>query len=291
MNTSEWKATGQFFDFEGHPIFYKHQPNADKPTLLLVHGFPTASWDWVKVWEGLSPHFELYAIDMIGFGFSDKPCDFHYSIHRQADLQEYFLGQKKITAYHILAHDYGDTVVQEMLSRQIEGKAEANIKSICYLNGGLFPDLHQPRLIQTLLNSPIGFLISPLINKKIFSRSFSKVFGPDTQPTKIELDEFYHLVDYNNGGRITHKLIGYMKDRKQHKARWENATVNPSIPVRLIDGALDPVSGRHLAEHYLQKVPNPDVIILDNIGHYPQTEAPKETLQYFLGFMGENGFL
>lgn len=288
MTTQAWKTAGQYFQYKGHSIFYRSQGNRDKPILLLVHGFPTASWDWHKVWDQLSVHFQLYALDMIGFGFSDKPKAFHYTIHAQADLHDFFLKEKGITQYHILAHDYGDTVVQEMLARQLEDQNRPSIKSICFLNGGLFPALHQPRLMQTLLNSPIGFLIAPLINRKLFARSFSKVFGPNSQPSEEEMDAFYSLVNFNNGSAITHKLIGYMNDRKQHQVRWEAATLSPQIPVRLIDGAQDPVSGRHLAAYYLSKVPNPDVVILEQVGHYPQTEAAAETLKHFLEFMDTN---
>ena len=75
-----------------------------------------------------------------------------------------------------------------------------------------------------------------------------------------------------------------MSDRKQHGERWIAATRQQKFPQRLVDGAMDPVSGRHLAEAYKQKVPEADVVILDRIGHYPQTEAPEEVFQHFMEF-------
>lgn len=75
-----------------------------------------------------------------------------------------------------------------------------------------------------------------------------------------------------------------MSERKQHESRWVQATRQQRFPQRLIDGAMDPVSGRHLADHYQQNVPRADVIILDSIGHYPQTEAPDVVLQHFREF-------
>ena len=78
-----------------------------------------------------------------------------------------------------------------------------------------------------------------------------------------------------------HKLIGYMEERRRQRERWVGALQQTSVPLRLIDGALDPVSGRHMAERYRELVPDPDVVILAEIGHYPQVEAPEAVLEAY----------
>lgn len=83
----------------------------------MHHGFPTASWDWHKLWPEFVKHYRVIALDMIGFGFSDKPINYHYSIGDQADLQQALLTSLGISSIHLLAHDYGDTVAQELLAR------------------------------------------------------------------------------------------------------------------------------------------------------------------------------
>ena len=52
-----------------------------------------------------------------------------------------------------------------------------------------------------------------------------------------------------------------------------------SVPIRLINGVDDPISGIHMAERYIEIIPNPDVVLLENVAHYPQVEAPE---RYFL---------
>ena len=54
--------------------------------IVLIHGFPTASWDWCKIWNTLRQHYRLLTLDMLGFGFSDKPAGHPYSIMEQADI-------------------------------------------------------------------------------------------------------------------------------------------------------------------------------------------------------------
>lgn len=287
MKLNEWKQSGNFFNFKGNKIFYRIEGKG-KP-LLCVHGFPTASWDWNPIWNELRAIYKVLTLDMIGFGFSDKPKNFPYSIHSQADLFETFLLEFKIENPHILCHDYGVTVVQELLARNLDRqkiqKPGIDYQSICFLNGGLFPEMHKPRLIQRLLLSPIGFLISRLLTKGKFSKSFSEVFGKNTKPSQEELDEFWDLIRENNGHLLAHKHIGYMKERKKFRSRWVGALEESKIPIRIINGPSDPVSGIHLANYYKEKIPNPDVVLLsETIGHYPQVEDPSGVLKNYFAF-------
>ena len=151
------------------------------------------------------------------------------------------------------------------------------------MNGGIFPEVHRPRLIQKMLLSPIGFLITPFIGRHTLEKNFNAIWG-ETKPTEQEIDEFYDLLSFNNGRGRFHQLIYYITERQQNRDRWVNALIEASTPLRLIDGALDPISGRHMAERFIEIVPNADVIILDKIGHYPQTEAADEVLKHYLEF-------
>lgn len=282
-----WLKKGNFFNYNGHKIFFRETGEGE--TLLLIHGFPTASWDWEKIWDKLAEKFHLIAPDMIGFGFSDKPKSYDYSIHDQADLHDKILSANRIKSVHILAHDYGNSVAQEMAARYLEGKTDYKIESIVYLNGGLFAEMHRPKLIQKLLISPIGQFLHPLLGKGTLKRNFDSIFG-NKKATDEEMDGFWHVVEHNDGKKIFYKLIRYMSDRREHRDRWVNSILNADFPIRLIDGPEDPVSGRHLAEYYLKQVPNPDVIILEGVGHYPQTENPEGVLKYAFEFWEKCGF-
>ena len=288
MNRLErWHRSGKSFNWNSHRIFYHEEGRGE--ALLLLHGFPTASWDWHKLWPFLVERFHVIAPDFLGFGFSDKPRRYDYTIARQADVVEELMGCLGIQGFHILAHDFGDTVAQELLARH-NGKegsfgAGLSIQSLCLLNGGLFPEAHSPRLVQHLMASPIGWLLSPFLSKRTLARNFNAIFGPYTPPEEVEVDEFWSLITHNQGKKVMHLLIRYMAERRTFRERWVGALQQATIPIRLIDGAADPISGRHLAEHYLQLIPDPDVVLLEGIGHYPQTEAPELVLQHFLEFV------
>jgi len=283
MTYNDWKEKAQYFNYNNHSIAYWNE--GEGTPLLLIHGFPTSSWDWHKTWDQLISRYNVYAVDMIGFGYSDKPKKYGYSITDQARLHEAFLKQLDIQEAHLLVHDYGVSVAQEMLASIKERKGSGfQALSCCFLNGGLFPHLHHARPIQKLLNSPVGFILNPLLNKKSLTKNFDKIYG-DKKATEKELDEFYQQMLYNDGKGITYKLMRYITDRRNNADRWKAALTETNVPLHFINGPLDPVSGRHLAEYCKELLPHCQVDILEGVGHYPHDEAPKRVLDAYFSFM------
>ena len=281
---TEWANAGRDFAYRGQRIFFRAGGPAEADVLVLIHGFPTASWDWEALWPDLAQRYRVYAPDLIGFGLSAKPLDYAYSLIDQASLVEGLLLHVGATAYHVLAHDYGDSVAQELLARQAEQGERPRLRSVAFLNGGLFAETHRPVLVQRLLLSPVGALIGRLASRAQLARNMRRIFGPATQPDASLIDGFWDLTQSNDGRAVLHKLIGYMRERRAERARWVGALQNASIPLKLIAGAADPISGAHMAERYRQLVPAPDITLLGNIGHYPQLEAADAVLAAYLEF-------
>lgn len=266
VTPDEWRAGGDYIHWRGHRVFFRAEGNGEP--VLAIHGFPTASWDWWPIWPALAARYRVIAADMIGFGFSAKPRDFAYSIMAQAELLRALLARKGVTKFRLLAHDYGLTVAQELLAR------EAPIVSACLLNGGAFPETHRATMIQKLLASRIGPLISKFSSYGTFRRSMISIWGSKQIPEE-ELRGMWQLVSESDGLAIMPQLLGYIAERREHRARWVGALVNTRVPVRLINGLADPVSGAHMVARYRELVPNPDIVELPGVGHYPQLEAPE----------------
>lgn len=286
ISLEAWQAKGKEFGYNGNPISYVEEGSGE--SLVCIHGFPTASWDWAWIWPELTKRFRVVAPDMIGFGFSAKPRSYEYTLRDQATLHERLLTERGVTEAIVLAHDYGDTVAQELLARFEERRAAGRdglrIRGVCFLNGGIIPGAHRPRPMQKLLAGPFGALIGRLTTERAFNRSFSEVFGPDTQPPREELAQFWRLIEHNGGRYVLHKIIRYMRERMQFRDRWVGVLQTASVPRRFVNGTEDPVSGRHMADMYSTIVPDADVVLLEGIGHYPQVEAPERVLDAFNEF-------
>ena len=287
MTLDDWRAAGSHFDHDGHRIFYRvaGAPTAS-PALLCIHGFPTASWDWHKVWDAVTARFGcVVTLDMLGFGFSAKPRPYGYTMAEQADIHEALLRRLGIDRTHVLAHDYGDTVAQELLARHEERRAGGIVlESVCFLNGGLFPEAHRATAGQKLLVGPDGPAVAAMMTEESYGVGIAAVFGSQTKPSPEEMHDFWRLTAESDGAVIWPSLLGYMEERRRYRERWVGALQSTRVPLRVIDGPEDPVSGAHMVERYRELVPNADTVLLPGVGHYPQVEDPAGVTREFLAF-------
>jgi pimeloyl-ACP methyl ester carboxylesterase len=65
---------------------------------------------------------------------------------------------------------------------------------------------------------------------------------------------------------------------------WVRPLQDRIVPVRLINGSVDPVSGRHMVERYAALVPDADVVHLPDLGHYPHVEQPESVAEHLRSF-------
>lgn len=281
MAHKDWYARGNVLELAAQRIFVRRDGHG--APLFCLHGFPTTSWDFEPVWASLTAQFDCLAPDLIGLGRSSKPRA-PISVKDQADVIEALALYFKIEKAHLFAHDLGDTVSQELLARQQEGRSKLQWQSCVFLNGGLFPETHRPRFIQTLLASPLGPLIAKLSSKRTFRRNMTRIFSVEHPPSDEFIDSSWDLLIENKGRQMLPRLIRYMNERRVERPRWIKALTDSDIPLRLINGIQDPVSGLHAAERYQELVPKPDVILLKHAGHYPHIEQPKEVLKAFFEF-------
>ncbi|MFO0617948.1 MAG: alpha/beta hydrolase [Polyangiaceae bacterium] len=283
-----WRSEGRRFRHRGYDVFYREEGDAGRPALLAIHGFPSASWDWWPIWPALVARFRVLTADLIGFGWSDKPVGYRYSILDQATLLENLARERGLTEAHVLAHDYGDTVAQELLARserrRERGDGGLRIHSVCFLNGGLFPEAHRATRAQKLLRTPLGPVLARLFTRARLASSLREIFGPDTPPSEELVDELWTLMLHADGRRATPRLLGYIDERREYRERWVGALVRARVPLRFVNGVLDPVSGGHMLERYREIVPEPDAVALDRVGHYPQIEDPAAVLGAFMEF-------
>ena len=271
-SVEEWRASGRLIRFRGHDVFVR--VGGAGPGLLLIHGFPTSSWDWHKVWPELARRFTLVAPDLLGFGLSDKPCAHRYRIAEQADLCVAALAEAGIAAGFVLAHDYGDTVAQELLARHGEGTRALELRSLVLLNGGLFPETHRALLTQRLLRTPLGALVAALMTRDRLASVMRRICGSVAPPGEAEIDAFWRLLSRGHGLQALPRLIRYIDERREQRARWVGALQRTAVPIALVAGMSDPISGAHMVARFRELVPAGTVVELPGVGHYPQIEAP-----------------
>lgn len=284
LDLAQWKESGSYCTIRGHKIFYRVEGTGQP--LVLLHGFPSNSWDWYKISPVLKLKFQVISLDLLGFGFSDKPTDHEYSLFEQADIVEELLEELNIKDAAFIAHEYGGAVLQELLARQQSGALHFRVNRAVMLNGGLFYSAYRPKFIQKVLNTPIGFLVVKLFSQKAFEKVMCSVFARTTPPKAIELAGMWEAANLQNGALNCHRIARYLSERKRQAARWEDAVIHANIPLLFINGVLDSISGEAMCDYYERNVPDPQVVRLP-VGHYPHMEAPEKVLQSALAFLLE----
>jgi pimeloyl-ACP methyl ester carboxylesterase len=225
--------------------------------------------------DKLKGRHRLLMFDFLGFGDSDKPIGHRYSLFEQADITEALWRHFDVENTGLVAHDYGDTVALELLRRQQEGKLVCKIEKLIMMNGGVYVDFQRPLLIQKLLQKPIvGTFLSRLIRESTFKRNFSSIFSKPHPISETELQQHWQAITHHDGLRNYHRIIRYLSERRKYKSRWEKTLESREVPMRFLWGLEDPVSGRNISQQIGKRIPDADLLELEDVGHYPQLEVP-----------------
>jgi len=241
---------------------------------LLLHGFPTWSYDYAEVASDLARDHDVITLDFLGYGASDKPNPYQYSVAESADIVEDLAAHLGVKSTRLVIHDYGGIVGQELVDRANKGQLDFAIDSIVMLNCGIVYSAYRPTRAQKLLIMPVvGKLLASRVSAARIRSLLDEVRG--SKLTQTEFDDLWLGMSRENGEKLWHLLIKYNAERAIHHRRWETALANWDGPLYLVWGPDDPVSGRHVLEQAVKVLPHATVTELAGVGHYPQSEAPQ----------------
>jgi pimeloyl-ACP methyl ester carboxylesterase len=238
--------------------------HGDAPSRL-----PGSSYDWNRVAAQLALRFRVIAPDYLGFGASDKPYPYPYSLREQAGLLEQIWSALGVTSSAVVAHDYSTSVAQELLRR-----GSSVVTSMVFLNGAVYPALHRPTEGQLALLGPQGDELAALIGEQIWTNALAATFGPRHPATERELSEMWSAFSLREGQRLSAALLHYVADRAVDGSAWVKAMESCTAPTVFIWGPSDPVSGEHVIAEVERRIPGASIHRLDEVGHWPMMEDP-----------------
>ena len=273
-----WRDGGKVLHVDGVDIFYRTSRAADEglPWRVCFHGFPTSSWDWHLLLPLLEKTHRVLVFDFPGYGLSGKPPKRDYSLQRQLDATEALLASLGIETFDLLAHDMGNRVACELLRRREQGGYPFTLESLTLLNGGIYMELHRALLTQKLLRTPVvGAIAGHLTSWRLFRLQYPKVYAEPDRFDEAHYQAQWSLLLNNGGRRTLHRIAGYMRERRRMGEKWTGPLHRLDLPFRVIWGRLDPIALYDIALRLQAKNPGLELVTLDDIGHYPQLEAPQ----------------
>jgi pimeloyl-ACP methyl ester carboxylesterase len=289
MSVLAWKQQGEFIDVFGRSIFTvdtnatTQKSSAVKEVLVVLHGYPTSTYDYYKILTSLASNYRVIMHDHIGFGFSDKPIDYSYSLIEQADIALQLWKQLGLTKVTLLAHDYGTSIATEILARDNQEQLDIKIEQLILCNGSMHIELSQLRTIQKLLkNKWTGKWVAKVTNYPIFRKNLRNVFFDKTKVSDQELQDMWFQLEYNQGKKVIHLLSNYINERYYFWHRWIGALKETQIPTKTIWARNDPVAVAAIAELLATEIPNNTLHWIENCGHFPMLERPEEWANHIL---------
>jgi pimeloyl-ACP methyl ester carboxylesterase len=269
-----WRDGGRYLSTGAGSVFVRSSAG-DGPTVLLLHGYPSSSFDF----RGVVPHLGRRAwltMDFLGFGLSDKPRPHRYSLFEQADIVEQVVTAETDGPVALIAHDMGTSVATELLARDLAGDLRFDLQRAVITNGSVILERASLRPIQKILRGPLGPVVARFANRRMFIRGFAELFSDAHPLTAEEGDAQWALMSTNDGARIAHLLISYLDERVRYASRWHGAVRDWPKPLSFLWALQDPVATPRVLEGLRLLRPHADVIDLPDVGHYPQVEVPGE---------------
>lgn len=271
----EWRSRAATLDAGGLRVATYDAGPPEAPSYTYCHGYPSSSLDVAEVAALLGDSLRLLALDLPGFGASDKPAGHAYSIAGATDAVEALWAAAGVDLTTLVVHDYSVSVGQELLARRAEGRLAVELRGVVWMNGGLYPDLHRPTPGQALLLDPEhGAAVAAAVDEEAFVSGIRGTWGNRRPMDEQAVREMWRSMDERGGVRLMHDLLHYVADRRRHADRWRDALEHAEVPMAFVWGDLDPVSGAHVMARLRERLPDARLVPLSDVGHWPTLEAP-----------------
>jgi pimeloyl-ACP methyl ester carboxylesterase len=274
---ASWQALGQVHELLGHQVFAVDLPAAGTERaepLLVVHGFPTSSFDFAGIAGRLADHRRVVLVDLLGYGFSAKP-DLHYTMALQADVVVALVAELGIDRLALLTHDMGDTVGGELLARSIEGTWPVQVTRRVVTNGSIYIAMANltagQQLLLSLPDEAIDEAAAP--GPEALAASLVATLSPGH--ADVDMADHAALVVHAGGHRMLARTIRYIEERRANERRFTGAIESHPSPLGIVWGPEDPIAVAAMAERLKGVRGDAALTWIDGAGHYPQLEDPE----------------
>jgi pimeloyl-ACP methyl ester carboxylesterase len=251
-------------------------PADDLEAIVFLHGNPGSRLDWEALVGEVGEFGRAVAFDMPGFGQSDKPRDFDYSVEGYARFIEGALEQLGVERAHLVVHDLGGAFGFCWGA----GHPEA-LASVVMFNTGTWTTGRWHQAARLWRRPVVGELVMAVTNRRTWRKRMSA--GPDPLPEAI-IDRMYD--DFDRGTRRA-VLRLYRATPLPYPPAFDWLATLRSLdhPALIVWGASDPFLGQRRVEDLKQPFPSAEVVMLDGSGHFPFADDPQRSAQAVVPFL------
>jgi pimeloyl-ACP methyl ester carboxylesterase len=272
---------------DGLNIFYREAGSKEKPTIVLLHGFPSSSHMFRDLIPKLAGRYHVIAADMPGYGYSDMPSvdKFAYTFDSIAAVMDQFLDAVNVKKYSIYIQDYGAPIGFKLLLKHPD-----RIQAIISQSGNAYEEGLGDFWAQFII--PYWKSKTPQNEQKVLGLltlettkfQYSKGFPhPEwVSPDSYTVDQMG--LDRPGNHEIQLALAyDYQNNVKQYP-QWHEALRTTKVPVLCVWGKNDPIFISPGATAYKKDSPNAEIHFVDS-GHFALEDQAVAIANYVLAFL------
>lgn len=257
-----------FVEIDGATVHYQEFGAASSPTLILIHGYTSSTYVWHAVAPAFAEQgFRVVAVDLLGFGYSDKPASFDYSIASQARVVSRFMNRLGIGRATVVGNSYGGAVAATLALDYAE-----RVEKLVLVDAVINNEATKSTILKLASIPLVGEVLSPFLldSKRFFKRRMRGTIAPENHhlitPERIEsVWRPLHAADAHRSVLATARA--WNADRIERDAQLI------THPTLIVWGDSDRVTPIRSGEKLHESILNSRFVVFKNCGHIPQEEA------------------
>ena len=265
------------------PVKLYYEETGQGSPLLLIHGFGASTFTWRHIAPELALTHRVIAVDLKGFGQSDKPFDSRYSVFDQAELLAELIEEKNLRNLTLVGHSFGGGIAL-MLALESDQRLEGRITKLVLLDSIAYPQQIPVffRLLDVPLVSQIGVRMVP---PSVQTRVALRIAYFDDSKIDPEEVEIYAAPLKTAAGKhaIIHSARQILPEGiEELSERYKTI----ELPTLILWCDHDRIVPLEVGLKLRRTLPNSTLRLIEGCGHMPQEEQPTSTLELLKGFIG-----
>ncbi len=236
----------------------------DKPPILLIHGLASSVFTFRRIIPLLQKHFSIYAVDLPGFGKSEKPTSFIYSFQNYAKLMIGCINEFGIPNTYIVAHSMGGQI-----ALNIALLAPDKINKLILLCSSGYLKRSKKLLICSSYLPFFERLVQYFVQRKEVRDHLKNVFFNQTLINDELIQEFGRPLSEKGFYKA---LICLLRHREDDLLPEQLQTIQ--VPTLLVWGEEDRVVPLEVGKRLVQDLPDAKLITYEKTGHLITEERP-----------------
>ena len=255
-------------------------PRGGTPVVFL-HGVPTSAYVYREIVRALHEETDCIAFDWPGFGMSDKPKSLDHSHAARAAHLEATLDAFGLAKVHLVLHDMGGPAGLLFAVEHPE-----RVASLVVLNTTVYKSHYRPPLpALTQLVPVVRDLTRPLFQRPAFEFFFKYGCARPERMRDDVVENHWRLASRDGGIRHVFETWSRLPEGSASIERIRERMKRIAVPTLVLFGAEDPYLPPPNAERLAKDIPDAELQLLANAGHFLQEDAPEEVADRIARFL------